>query len=87
MYDSNRCNERENSSNAAVLNESILGKDLEDKGSEILQPICVRLPRDVYKKLKIHCVEKEKTMKDVISNFIKGLKLDFATFSSLAQAA
>lgn len=41
---------------------------------EKLVPICVRLPRELYNKLKMHCAEKEKKMKEVISELVRGLK-------------
>lgn len=43
---------------------------------EKLVPICVRLPRELYNKLKVHCAEKGLKMKEVISDLIKSLKKD-----------
>ena len=39
-----------------------------------LVPICVRIPKELYHKLKIHCADKDKKMKDVISELLKGMK-------------
>ena len=39
-----------------------------------LVPICVRVPKELYNKLKVYCAEKEKKMKNVVAELLRGLK-------------
>ena len=54
---------------------------------EKLVPICVRLPRELYNKLKMHCAEKEKKMKlkNLVTGEEKALTLEEAIENIVGQ--